>query len=144
MIGRMNTSFQMDWRYLAGFTDGDGCITIETSKGKYRYSRLRWSQKASDSLVLGEIARFLRSEGLKVSERNVSAAWKGHRYPQCELGITNAEDTRRALREMVPYLIVKKQRAMEALTVLDEVAELKKLYGNKYRHHMTTPLVHQG
>jgi hypothetical protein len=122
----------MNWAYLAGFTDGDGCISREWGRGKrYPCSRIRWSQKASERLVLDEICAFLRSKGLKVSGRNFSTACSGHKYPQCELAITNAEDTRKALVEMMPYLVVKRQRAIEALAVLTYSAELKKQFGRK-------------
>lgn len=109
---------------------------MEWSKGTYRYSRLRWGQKESANQVLHEIAAFLRSEGLKVSERNFSVSRLGNKFPQSELGITNAEDTRVAIRAMLPYFIVKKERAIEALAILDEVHDLKLRYGNKYRVHM--------
>ena len=126
----------MDWAYLAGFTDGDGCITREVSKKTYHYSRLRWAQKESTSAVLDEIADFLRGFGLKVGTSNFSVARAGHKYPQRSLAITNAADTRIALRYMLPHLVVKRERAVEALILLDAVAEAKAKYGNKYRRHM--------
>jgi hypothetical protein len=124
------------WAYLAGFTDGDGCIVLEVAKGTYRYARLRWSQKLENARVLEEIAAFLRSQGLKVSSRNFSVATKGHRYPQCELAITNGDDTRKALEEMLPFLIVKRDRAVQALAMAQFVARMKEKYGNKYRRHL--------
>lgn len=126
----------MNWAYVAGFTDGDGCITLELSKNKYRSSRIRWAQKESQSAVLDDIAEFLRLQGLKVSTRNFSVARAGHKYPQRELGITNAADTRLALHAMLPFLIVKRERALEALEFLDEVHDLKAQYGPKYRQAM--------
>lgn len=126
----------MDWAYLAGFTDGDGCITRETSKRVYHYARIRWAQRADSSIVLDVTAEFLRSHGIKVTLRNFSVARKGHKYPQRELAITNAADTRTVLRELYPHLILKKARAAEALEILDEVHDLKQQYGNKYRVHL--------
>lgn len=126
----------MNWAYLAGFTDGDGCISVERGRDKkYLYSRLRWHQKAETSQVLDEIAEFLKAQGFKVSLRNFSVAIKGHKYPQRELGITNAEDTRKALIEMIPFLVVKRKRALEMLAIMNEVAAAKAQYGNKYRAH---------
>jgi hypothetical protein len=49
-----------------------------------------------------------------VSERNLSVSRAGHRYPQRELGLTNAEDTRLILRRLLPYLVVKRERAEKA------------------------------
>lgn len=126
----------MNWSYLAGFTDGDGCITREFSRGKYAYARIRWSQKQTDSQVLHEIMDFLRKEGIKVTERNFSVARSGHRFPQVELGISNADDTRKVLTEILPYLVVKRARAEEALGLLNAVSALKKTYGWKYRIHL--------
>lgn len=121
------------WAYLAGFTDGDGYISRETSKGTYHYARIRWSQRESESAVLDDIAAFLARQGIKVTQRNFSVCRAGHKYPQRELGITNAADTRLALHQLLPYLITKRTRALEALTVLDHVYELKQRFGNKYR-----------
>lgn len=126
----------MNWAYLAGFTDGDGCITREMAKGRYAYARLRWAQKQDQSQVLFEIADFLRMQGIKVTSRNFSVAHAGHKYPQCELGITNADDTRKALQKMLPYLVVKRHRAIEALFILEFVKRMKELHGNKYRIHL--------
>jgi hypothetical protein len=124
---------QAFWAYLAGFTDGDGCISLETSKRTYHYSRIRWSQKASDSAVLDAIADFLIRQGIKLTDRNFAVVQAGHKYPQRELAVTNAGDTRSVLHRILPYLIVKRARAEEALVVLDHVYELKQQYGNKYR-----------
>lgn len=121
------------WAYLAGFTDGDGCISLETSKNCYHYSRVRWAQKESDSAVLDRIGDFLAAQGIKVSTRQFSVSIASHKYPQRELAITNAGDTRLVLHELLPYLIVKKARAEEALIVLDHVHDLKQRFGNKYR-----------
>lgn len=124
------------WAYIAGFTDGDGCITRELSKGVYVYARIRWAQKESESAVLDWIGDFLVSQGIKTGRRRFSTATAGHKYPQRELAITNAEDTRLVLHQLVPYLVVKRQRAIEALAVLDHVHEMKQRYGNKYRVRM--------
>lgn len=126
----------MTWEYLAGFTDGDGCITRECAKGTYSYARIRWAQKQDVSDVLYEIAKFLRRNGIKVTTRNFSVARAGHKYPQTELGITNADDTRKALEFLLPYLVVKRQRAIEALSILRVVHSLKDRFGNKYRQHL--------
>ncbi len=124
---------QAFWAYLAGFTDGDGCITRETSKGSYHYARIRWNQKESDSAVLDVIAEFLTRQGIKLTSRNFTVSRAGHKYPQRELGVTNAGDTRLVIRKLLPYLIVKRARAEEMLVILDHVHELKQQYGNKYR-----------
>ncbi len=124
---------QAFWAYLGGFTDGDGCITREMSKGSYHYSRIRWSQKAADSMILDVISDFLIRQGIKLTDRNFSVSTATHKYPQRELGVTNAADTRLVLHRLLPYLILKRARAEEALIVLDHVYEQKQKYGNKYR-----------
>lgn len=124
---------QAFWAYLAGFTDGDGCISLEKSKRTYHYSRIRWSQKEADSAVLDVIGDFLIRQGIKLTDRNYSVSRAGHKYPQRELCVTNAGDTRLVLHQLLPYLVVKRARAEEALIVLDHVHELKQQYGNKYR-----------
>jgi hypothetical protein len=122
----------VNWAYLAGFTDGDGCITLQV-KGQYVVPRIRWAQKEADSAVLDRIAEFLDTQGFKNGGRSFSVARAGHKYPQRELWITNNEDTRRALIEMLPYLVVKRDRAAEAVDVLNTIHGLKLRFGNKYR-----------
>src|SRR6266487_6114464 len=90
------------WAYLAGFTDGDGCITRELSKGSYHYARIRWNQKESDSAVLDVIAEFLTRQGIKLTSRNFTVSRAGHKYPQRELGVTIAGDTRLVIRKLLP------------------------------------------
>lgn len=124
---------ETSWAYLAGFTDGDGCISYETAKRRYHYARVRWAQKEATSQVLDWIATFLSAQGIKIGVRNFSVARKSQCYPQRELAITNVADSRIVIRRMLPYLVLKRGRALEALEILDEVHELKTLYGNKYR-----------
>lgn len=123
----------MNWAYLAGFTDGDGCITRECAKNTYVYARVRWSQKAASSCVLDAIDAFLTAEGVSFFGRNYSVATKGHKYPQRELGLVGTPGTQIVLRAMLPYLVLKKQQATEALEILDQIAVFKAKYGNKYR-----------
>lgn len=126
----------MNWAYLAGFTDGDGCIALQTKKDKYVFVRIRWSQKESESQVLDEIQKFFIEQGIPCSDRKFSVSLNGHKFPQRELGLTNNVVVRQVLKEMLPYLILKKEKAEYALTILDAVAEAKAKYGWQYKRHL--------
>jgi intein/homing endonuclease len=124
------------WAYLAGFTDGDGCIaySIKVKKGvSYLSVVIRWAQKESESTVLDWISDFLLVQGIKPGLRRFSVARSGHQYPQRELGIRNNDDARLVLRGIAPYLVVKRQRGEEALAKLEEIHALRQQYGPRYR-----------
>jgi intein/homing endonuclease len=124
----------ISWAYLAGFTDGDGCITTYWSKNRsYLNVRVKWTQKESDSVVLDAISIFLVENGIKVTERQVSVYQGGHKFPQRELCISNNSDVAAVLRGILPYLVLKADKARETLQGLDEIEDLKKRFGRKYR-----------
>ena len=71
-----------------------------------------------------------------MTARSFSVATQGHKYPQRELAVTNAGDTRTVILALLPHLIVKRPRALEALKALNYAHDMKVLYGNKYRTHL--------
>jgi hypothetical protein len=126
----------LKWAYLAGFTDGDGCIYYGFKEKKgvpYLSVRIRWAQKESDSAVLDWISDFLLARGIKPGLRRFSVATAGHQYPQRELGINNNDDARLVLCGITPYLVVKRRRGEEALAKLEEIHALRQQYGARYR-----------
>lgn len=107
---------EINWAYLAGFTDADGHISISHQKGcrpEQMDIRVEWSQRHSESWVLDEIEMFLASKGMKTHSRN----YNNHtsRNLQTKLTLYRVEDCRKVLMAMSPYLIVKREPALRAL-----------------------------
>jgi hypothetical protein len=116
----------MDWDYLAGFTDSDGCINDQTLRG-YKQYRIHWTQKYEESFVLDEIKWFLEGQGIGVTEARVSSNRSGRQI------IASQKKTRFLLEKMYSHLIVKKKRAKMVMDYLREVEELKEQHGRNYR-----------
>ena len=100
--------------YIAGFLDGDGCVTINFEKSKtcqlgYRVRvRISFTQHSSRLDVLKVIYSWIDSGVIAEYEHNWMA----------EYVIRNQEDVRELLIRLLPYLIVKKQHAEISLKVL--------------------------
>ena len=54
---------KMNWDYIAGFTDGEGCLSIKKRKGRKPRCHIVLSQKYG--LALDEIVAFLNEQGVK-------------------------------------------------------------------------------
>jgi len=97
----------MNWEYIAGFFDGEGCV--------YTYQdtsvRLDISQKKSRK-VLEDIQFFLSANGIRSSiYDNVDAASR--------LRVGRTKDCIDMINGMMPYLIVNRDKATTALALLD-------------------------
>jgi len=86
----------VDWQYLAGFFDGDGCISVKRSRFRCQLSNINLR-------VLEEIRNFLEEHGIKVY---IS---KDRIYHTLE--IHKMEDVVKFLSALLPFLIVKKDYA---------------------------------
>jgi hypothetical protein len=102
----------ISWEYLAGFIDGEGCIKCYRSGGEYKNlerkklrPRITIGQK--DREVLDEIQTFLGTN-LKVTLS----------YDCHYLQICSVYHVRRILTNILPYLVVKRKDAEEALALL--------------------------
>jgi LAGLIDADG endonuclease len=103
---------EADWAYLAGFIDGDGCISAHTNK-----DRSRWHPKLSMSqsdhvfaLELYERYGVGRFRLQKVSGGRIAARW----------AIYNGRDLSSVLTNVLPYLVLKKGQAESALRLLQD------------------------
>lgn len=104
----------MDWAYIAGFFDGEGCV------GKYAHFHVSLVQAEPQELVIYKIADFLTSQGLRptVSASN-SRRIKGHnRIHRVEMN--RQSDVKVFLEGVLPYLIVKREKAEQILAQVDE------------------------
>lgn len=100
----------MNWAYLAGFFDGEGSVNMTT-----RVPTLSIAQALRDDNVLAEIRRFLLSKKVHCKIANKKRGKPHYLPPQCII-ICRHSDVAYVLLRMMPYLIVKRQRADIALT----------------------------
>lgn len=97
----------MTWEYLAGFLDGDGTIKCyPQGANKTVRPRITFGQK--ERLVLDEIQTFLGTRLAITHSRNCHY-----------LQICGTYNVHRILLEVLPFLIVKKQDATDALALLE-------------------------
>lgn len=108
---------KMNWNYIAGFFDGEGCLAhhkyIDT-KGVHRGTyKIIISQK--EIKVLKEIQKFLEKNNIETFwlKRN-DLRWTGGRIIH-NLGISKFLSVRRFLENILDKTIVKKQQIKEAL-----------------------------
>lgn len=122
-------SIKVSWAYLAGFTDGDGCISygtrIRENNGTHHWFCVRWGQTAPNRMVLDAIKDFLIAEG--VSVQNVSITVRNTRLGAdvAELAVQRVADVRVVLSRMLPHLVLKQDKARETLRVVDAWLEVK-------------------
>ena len=100
---------QLAW--LAGIFDGEGCITI--GAGKYPNTiMLRIVLRSRDKFVIDEIQRIA---GGRVTYRAVQKSWRPNCSDQWEWCLGKRALIEGLLVELIPYLLLKKARATEAL-----------------------------
>lgn len=104
----------MTWEYIAGFFDGEGCIH-KTKKGIYFVS---CSQSEHQHDVIFEIKSFLESNGVTSSVRtyqNLSSLKTVHKRKTTCLSFTNRNSVFSFLNNVLPFLIVKREKAILAI-----------------------------
>lgn len=120
----------MTAEYIAGFIDGEGTIQITGN-------RVRITIPQTNFEVLEEIRNFL-GVGKVFKEKKRQAHWKD----SWVYYTTNTKDTCKVLELIKTYLIVKKDRAFEALEVLKKWDERVAL--NRFEDKKILELVKQG
>jgi len=104
----------INWAYVAGFFDGEGTIVIP-ERGAVR---VEMSQRSQNDWVLHEIQMLFESHGIH-SKIYQYEAKKGTGVWQTYLRVWRGKDGMRVLKFMLPYLIVKRERALEAISELE-------------------------
>ena len=92
--------------YLAGLIDGEGCLDFISSK-KYKYPQIRVALKESDSKVLFLIKDIY---GGRINHRGKQKSWKDY-WSEQDLWTIGGEKANKLLKRLLPYLVVKKQKA---------------------------------
>lgn len=108
------------WAYVAGFFDGDGTIHFHTQKGReHSHIRLQIGQKQPEVLekIRGmlQIGTVVQKKEAQVKELN------GRTYEQrlWRWAVGSHSEVLWALKNLLPYLTVKKEKATEAIQHLE-------------------------
>lgn len=99
----------MNWSYVAGFFDGEGCISSSFSKSRLPRVGITITQK--DPHILELISNFLGFGQVGLDKKS---------WGDCGiLRITGASDQRKFLQGILPYVIGKKSQVDLALRLID-------------------------
>lgn len=115
----------MDWSYLSGFFDGEGSINIRNGfrqNGKTHKSvQLILAQVFYQADVLEKIRDFLLNEAIHSSVHiRQPKLVISQLHAMHILSVSRYSDVWKMLEKMLPLLIVKRQKAIEALEFLRE------------------------
>jgi len=72
-LGYYHNKMEMNWDYVAGFFDGEGCVTLYKEKTNKWGKAVKVSITQKDTESLKEIKKFLHNQGL---ERVGFYTWK--------------------------------------------------------------------
>lgn len=97
----------MNWSYVAGFFDGEGCV----SKSNRKTYSVTICQADFQGQVLLDISEFLESEGIGSA---IYSAGKSIR-PCSNLMITNQRSLLKFLESVLPFIIVKRVKSLIAI-----------------------------
>lgn len=104
-----------DLAYIAGIIDGEGCITKSVAKQHWCVSVYQ-----SDKRLIDWLLKFGGYSGTR--DANKAALYARGIRTNSDLyywNLANARDVRRLLRALLPYLLLKRDRALQAI---DEIS----------------------
>lgn len=122
----------MDYAWLAGFLDGDGCFSIQISK---RQRNGRWNIRFNPAITIGlkePDAWILEAiqEETRCGRCYVSNTGKGH--AQARWQTTNLADSIIIAKAALPHLRLKREVAEGFLEACDLLVECKNNHVNRY------------
>lgn len=118
-------SVKMSWKYIAGFTDGEGSLAIYdydntkyggTSKGKRAYVGI--CQKTGNDKVLMEISKFLRKHDMQHCFYRSLYEGKNH-CKMTWIRLSHKTHVKKFLQKVLPYLIVKRKIGLKIIKFCD-------------------------
>lgn len=98
----------MNWAYVAGFFDGEGCV------GKYAHFHVSMNQAEPHDLVIYAIQDFLTTQGVE-SRVDVSHSGRRNHNAVHVLSLNKQSEVKKFLEGVLPFLIVKREKAEEVL-----------------------------
>lgn len=125
-------SNETKWAYLAGIVDGEGCISYMKNKGRPNQTprqvvRLTIVQSDKNIVLLDWCAEFLEECGIRYSW--FEGTYKGH--GRNLITVAAQESLHECLTQMIPYLTLKQDRAIEAVRFLN--VQMKRRQGKKVK-----------
>lgn len=107
----------LNWSYIAGFFDGEGCICVPhspvTVRGGIFISMVQ--TKYEGSLLIASIANFLQSNSIGCAVKHGITPSNPKWASSHRVDITNWEDGVRFLSFVLPYLTIKKTQAQDTI-----------------------------
>lgn len=113
----------MTWEYIAGFFDGEG--TAWAGKGKRKEGAFTVSVANTNLTVLRSIRDFLFSNNINCGMYSMVGKERAKQYLKrgwklgFSLKITSRESTVKFLKELLPFLIVKKSAALNVICFIE-------------------------
>jgi hypothetical protein len=114
----------MNWAYIAGLFDGEGCVRVSRSKLGIGIT-LQIVQVTQHAAVFYEMATFLKALGVEAIVVNESFLRNPKWKPVSNLTIRRRESVMAFLRGVLPYLYIKKVSCQDALRFLRMYPSLK-------------------
>jgi len=122
----------MDWSYVAGYFDGEGCLILDIVRDKRKEKTVGtkvegWlispslSITSGDYEVLLEMEKFLNSESIKTSKINFKKPRKHQLKAYMRLSIHGWDKIVRCIKKILPYSIAKKRQLELFLELVDIV-----------------------
>lgn len=104
----------MNWAYIAGFFDGEGHIgAMSRSNGSFALNFSITQAGVDGELVLKQLATFMSTYNIEA--RFFYTTQKEARYKPLHRLYLSTADTLKALRFMLPWLVIKRQLAQDIL-----------------------------
>jgi len=124
----MKTPIIISWQYIAGFFDGEGCISThdKASPNRNNIQAITIVQKVDSNFVLEEIQKFLAKRNIPSHLYNSRSAGNINWKPTHALTISGKKEQLAFLRWIKKYLVVKKDKATQTVNYLQSTKYRKK------------------
>lgn len=109
----------MNWNYIAGFFDGEGCLSIHNRRGK-RGGGIQYqlSLTQTDRKVLDQIQKFINAGKVYESDSKGNKKWKPCWLKAYALRISKRKDILSFLDNIEDKIIVKKEEMQNKKKIL--------------------------
>jgi hypothetical protein len=111
-VSSTNRKNRISWGWLACFTDSEGSIHYSNSG---RLLQISWSQSVKNEILLDVVADFLADRLIAFSD-SYGVNNSGVEFRRLVVGKQDSAQV--VLERMLPYLILKREKAQEALKFL--------------------------
>jgi hypothetical protein len=106
---------KISWQYIAGFFDGEGCISFNHRRGQNpNWYAVQLSMCQKEKAVLIEIQKFLKENQIK------SSLYSRKDKQMFSLGVGKTGEIIELVNKLLPFLIVKKEKCKKALKFINK------------------------